>query len=84
MVKGITRQIVLVKPQQPALFEQAIFLLRDDVLRAGVSEEDILREARQAAMHGSAETMLGWRQKLTYALCGAMPITLAWVLSAII
>ena len=28
MVKGISRQVVVVKPQEAGLFEQAIFLIR--------------------------------------------------------
>ena len=50
MVKGITRQVVVVKGGDPAMFEQAIFLVRDDVLaQGGVTEEALLEEARKAA-----------------------------------
>ena len=30
MVKGISRQVILVHSPDPKLFEQAIFILRDD------------------------------------------------------
>ena len=30
MVKGVSRQVILVRPPEPKLFEQAIFILRDD------------------------------------------------------
>ena len=29
MVKGISRQVILVQPPEPKLFEQAIFILKD-------------------------------------------------------
>ena len=29
MVRGVSRRVIVVKPEQPALFEQAIFLVRD-------------------------------------------------------
>ena len=28
MVRGVSRRVIVVKPEQPALFEQAIFLVR--------------------------------------------------------
>ena len=43
MVKGTTRQVVVVKGPDPKLFDQAIFLVRDDVvLDGGVTEEALL------------------------------------------
>ena len=50
MVKGISRQVVVVRAPDTKLFEQAIFLIRDGALpRQGVTEEDLLREANAAA-----------------------------------
>ena len=34
MVRGVSRRVIVVKPEQPALFEQAIFLVRDYNARA--------------------------------------------------
>ena len=48
MVKGITRQVIVVKAPDPKLFDQAIFLVRDDVvMEGGVTEESLLQEARK-------------------------------------
>ncbi len=50
MVKGITRQVILVKSPDPKLFEEAIFIVKEEALaREGVSADRVLREARQAA-----------------------------------
>ena len=50
MVKGITRQVILVKSPDPKLFEEAIFIVKEEALaREGVDAEHILKEARQAA-----------------------------------
>lgn len=50
MVKGITRQVILVKSPDPRLFEEAIFIVKEEALaREGVSADKVLREARQAA-----------------------------------
>ena len=50
MVKGITRQVIVVKSPDPKLFEEAIFILKEEALaREGVDAEHILKQARQAA-----------------------------------
>ena len=50
MVKGITRQVILVKSPDPHLFEEAIFIVREEALaREGVTADRVLKEARQAA-----------------------------------
>ena len=51
MVKGISRQVIVVRSPDPKLFEQAIFILREDALgKGGMSDRAILRQAhRQTA-----------------------------------
>ena len=50
MVKGTTRQVIVVRPQESDLFEQAIFLLREEALEQhGVTEQALLEEARRLA-----------------------------------
>ena len=46
MVKGISRQVIVVNAPDPKLFEQAIFLLKDN-LGDGVTNEALLKEATQ-------------------------------------
>lgn len=50
MVKGLSRRVVVVKSPDPKIFEEAIFIVREDVLRSGGrSRSDILREAERVA-----------------------------------
>ena len=50
MVKGISRRVVVVDAPEHRFFEQAIFIVREDVARSGgVSREEVLNEARRAA-----------------------------------
>lgn len=50
VVKGVTRQVILVKSPDPKLFEEAIFIVREEALnREGVSAEQVILQARQAA-----------------------------------
>ena len=49
MVKGITRQVILVKSPDPKLFEEAIFIVKEEALaREGVSADQVIREANHA------------------------------------
>ena len=41
MVKGVSRRIVVVRAPEQRLFEEAIFILRDDAMQKGVTEDDI-------------------------------------------
>ena len=50
MVRGVSRQIVVVRPQHSDVFEQAIFILKDDLSKTrAMRAEDILKEACKTA-----------------------------------
>lgn len=81
MVKGTTRQVIVVRPQESDLFEQAIFLLREEALEQhGVTEQALLEEARpplpphrpSARPHRRIPAFL-------YAAMGAASVGLAWL-----
>lgn len=64
MVKGITRQVILVKSPDPKLFEEAIFIVKEEALaREGVSADQVLRQARQAA-DGYLKGSRAWDRRL--------------------
>ena len=64
MVKGITRQVILVKSPDPKLFEEAIFIVKEEALaRDGVNAEQVIRQARQAA-DGYLKGNRAWNRKL--------------------
>ena len=46
MVKGTSRQVIVVHAPEEKLFDQAIFILRDSAVGCGISDEALLREAR--------------------------------------
>ena len=87
MVKGISKRIIVVKSPDPRIFEQAIFIVREDYMgQTGVSQAQLLRQARQAAgsylnpgMNKPAR-VLPWLKGLLYASAGAAAAGLAWVM----
>ena len=50
MVKGISKRVIVVRAPDPRFFDEAIFFLREDVLHQdGVTDEQVLSEARRVA-----------------------------------
>ena len=85
MVKGITRQIILVKSPDPKLFEEAIFIVKEEALaREGVSADRVLKEARQAA-DGYLRQGRAWNRRLErlpaplWAAIGAAAASAGWL-----
>ena len=83
MVKGTSRQVIVVQSPDPKLFEQAIFILKDEAVTQGVTDELLLKEAQQA-IRGTAT----FRKKRHFALygpawaCGGAALTGAiWLLT---
>ena len=89
MVKGNTRQVVVVKSPDPKLFEQAIFLLREDALeKHGVGERELLEEARRVAngfvMHTTPTKKRRTLPPRGWAAIGAAPVSLAWLMTVLL
>ena len=84
MIKGINRQVIVVKSPDPRLFEEAIFLLREDALeRHGVTEGELLEQARRLAEGFSGRC--GRRKRrlppVAWTGIGAAVTGLAWILT---
>ena len=80
MVKGISRQVILVRSPDRKLFEQAIFILRED-MGEGVTEAELLKEAERAIRIPPA--VKRWQGPL-WAAAGAAATGLAWLLTALL
>ena len=83
MVKGVSRQVIVVRQPDAKLFEQAIFLLRED--GPGVTDDELLRQANQAADRylranaggAKAPRRIRW-SAVAFTLLGAAATGLAW------
>ena len=86
VVKGVSRRIIVVDPPDPKVFERAIFIVREDFSgQQGVSESELLRQARQAAgdaMPASGEKgkLRAWVHGMLCAVAGAAAAALTWVM----
>ncbi len=91
MVKGISKQVIVVKSPDGRMFEQAIFILREDALGAeGVSEEAVIEQARTAADGYLKRAVAGgrgrrWRlPRPCWAAAGGVLVGAAWLLTALL
>lgn len=82
MVKGISRQVIVVHGTGEGLFEQAIFILKDGT--KGVTDEMLLKQAHQAIRSSSPGRGRLWRYGCVWACGGAMLTGLAWLLTAVL
>ena len=78
MVKGISRQVIVVDTPEPRLFEQAIFILKDDM--EGVTDEVLLKEAQQMihSRDKSDRKRHIWLYGAFWAAAGAMATAAVW------
>lgn len=79
MVKGVSRQAILVRPPDQKLFEQAIFILREDA--GGVTDEMLLREAMAVSRESKPASRL--RGPL-WAAGGVLCTVAIWLLTALL
>lgn len=85
MVKGTSRQVIVVQGPEEKLFEQAIFILKDNALKEGITDEDLMKEARSVLRGGSLPA--GGKKLYLYgsvwAAGGALTTALVWLLTAV-
>lgn len=86
MVKGISRQVIVVHSPDPKLFDQAIFILKEEAAENGVTDEALLKEAEQAIRMGER---IPKKRKLYYygafwASVGALATGLIWLGTSLI
>lgn len=83
MVKGISRQVIVVQSPDRKLFEQAIFILKEDA--PDVTDEQLLKEAQRAVRASTGEGKRHLRSYGPVWACGGAFLTaLAWLLTAVL
>lgn len=83
MVKGISKQVIVVHAPDPKLFEQAIFILKEDAVGKGITDEELLREARQA-IHPTVKKGKYRCCGPAWACGGALATGLVWLLTVML
>ena len=81
MVKGITRQVIVVHSPDQKLFEQAIFIVKENA--ADVTDEMLLKEA-QKAIRNPRKNGRPYHFGPLWACGGAAVTALLWLLTALV
>ena len=83
MVKGVSKQVIVVHSPDPRLFEQAIFILKEG--QQGVTDEALLREAKRLInaprMSKKARLFLNGP---TWACAGALLTSVLWLMASLL
>lgn len=84
MVKGISKQVIVVHAPEEKLFEQAIFILNENAVgQQGVTDEALMKEAKRLiGVSGRKKTS---RRLLgpVWACLGALITGAVWLITAI-
>ena len=84
MVKGNSRQVILVQSPDPKLFEQAIFILKENAVGdKGVTDEQLLREANRILASGKRKSGVNV-SGILWACGGALTTGVFWLLTSFI
>ena len=85
VIKGVNRQVIVVKSPDRRFFEEAIFIVREGVAGSrGVTADQIVAEARQVADSYARHRGTHWYERvprLAWAAAGALLSTAAWAVA---
>ena len=83
MVKGISKQVIVVESPDRELFDQAIFILKDEAVQQGITEEALWKEAQQV-IRGSQKKRKLYLYGPVWACGGALVTGIAWLLTVLL
>ena len=83
MVKGISKQVIVVQSPDKELFDQAIFILKDEAVGQGITEELLLKEAKKTIGISGKKRYLRYYGPV-WACGGALVTGVAWLLTVLL
>lgn len=85
MVKGVSRQVIVVHAPEEKLFEQAIFILNENAVgQEGVTDEVLLKEAKRLLGGKSSQKRRLSLYGPVWACGGALLTAIAWLLTVLL
>lgn len=86
MVRGVSRRVIVVKNPDPKIFEQAIFIIREDFFdKSGMGADHVVRQAQKVAdsyirsTTGRTGRLLSRLPAPFFAAAGAVAAGVAWL-----
>lgn len=84
MVKGVSRQVIVVQAPGEELFDQAIFILKDTAVEKGITDEVLLKQAQQAIRSSHGKKRRLWLYGPVWACGGAVITGLLWLMTVML
>ena len=85
MVKGVSKQVIVVHAPDEKLFEQAIFILNERAVgTAGVTDEALMREAKRLIGGATKKHQRIWLYGPAWASAGIALMGLVWLFCSIL
>lgn len=85
MVKGISKQVIVVNSPDKGMFDQAIFILSDDAMKGnGVTNDELLREAKNLINHKNNHKNSSPLLSLLLLFSGAFITGVVWLLTCVL
>lgn len=84
MVKGVSRQVIVVQSPGEDLFDQAIFILKDEAVSKGVTDEMLLKQAQQAIQGAGRKKRKLWMYGPVWACGGAAVMGAVWLITLLL
>ena len=85
MVKGISKQVIVVNSPDKKMFDQAIFILSDEAMKHnGVSNDELLKEAR-SLFNSRKDSVTGPDfLKYVFLASGALLTGVIWLITSVL
>ena len=88
MIKGISRQVIVVRSPDRRFFEEAIFIVREGTVGSrGVTADQIVAQARQVADSYIRQQRSRWYERVprpAWAAVGALLSTGLWLAASLV
>ena len=85
MVKGVSKQVIVVHSPEEKLFEQAIFILNEHAVGAdGVTDEVLMKQARKLISGSAQRKRKTWLLGLVWACGGALITGVVWLVTTLL
>ena len=84
MVKGVSKQVIVVHSPDEKLFEQAIFILNENIVGTeGVTDDALIKEAKRLIGGVGKKKKRIWLYGPVWACTGALATGLIWLLTVL-
>ena len=84
MIRGVNRQVIVLKPDKSSAFETVYFMLKSDLKKASVLDKDMVREANKIISENYSEKVRRTDKKAKRLFTKAFPFIFGVILGVLL